>query len=108
MKNIGKMLKQAQEMQTRMAELQESLGALEVEGTAGGGLVRVTLTGKGEMRRLSIDPALVSGDEGGGAGRPDRRRLQRRQGPRLSSSFRNGWPRSPAGSSCRRASISRM
>ena len=63
MKNIGKMLKQAQEMQTRMAELQESLGALEVEGTAGGGLVRVTLTGKGEMRRLSIDPALVSSDE---------------------------------------------
>ena len=63
MKNIGQMLKQAQEMQTRMAELQESLGALEVEGAAGGGLVRVTLTGKGEMRRLSIDPALVKGDE---------------------------------------------
>ena len=63
MKNIGKMLKQAQEMQTRMAELQESLGTLEVDGTAGGGLVQVTLTGKGEMRRLSIDPALVKGDE---------------------------------------------
>ncbi len=63
MKNIGKMLKQAQEMQTRMAELQESLGALEVEGAAGGGLVRVTLTGKGAMRRLSIDPSLVQGDE---------------------------------------------
>ena len=63
MTNIGKMLKQAQEMQTRMAELQESLGALEVEGAAGGGLVRVTLTGKGEMRRLSIDPSLVQGDE---------------------------------------------
>lgn len=63
MKNIGKMLKQAQEMQTRMAKLQESLGALEVEGAAGGGLVRVTLTGKGEMRRLSIDPSLVQGDE---------------------------------------------
>ena len=63
MKNIGKMLKQAQAMQTKMAELQESLGTLEVEGTAGGGLVRVTLTGKGEMRRLSIDPALVKDDE---------------------------------------------
>ena len=63
MKNIGKMLKQAQAMQTKMAELQESLGTLEIEGTAGGGLVRVTLTGKGEMRRLSIDPALVKDDE---------------------------------------------
>ena len=63
MKNIGQMLKQAQAMQSRMAELQESLGALEVEGSAGGGLIRVTLTGKGEMRRLSIDPSLVTGDE---------------------------------------------
>lgn len=63
MKNIGQMLKQAQAMQSRMAELRESLGALEVEGSAGGGMVRVTLTGKGEMRRLSIDPSLFSGGE---------------------------------------------
>lgn len=63
MKNIGQMLKQAQAMQSRMAELQESLGALEVEGSAGGGMVRVTLTGKGEMHRLAIDPALFSGGE---------------------------------------------
>lgn len=63
MKNIGQMLKQAQAMQSRMAELQESLGALEVEGSAGGGMVRVTLTGKGEMRRLAIDPVLFSGGE---------------------------------------------
>lgn len=63
MKNIGQMLKQAQAMQSKMAEMQESLGSLEVEGTAGGGLVRVTLTGKGEMRGLKIDPSLVTGDE---------------------------------------------
>lgn len=63
MKNIGQMLKQAQAMQSRMAELQENLGALEVEGSAGGGMVRVTLTGKGEMRRLAIDPSLFSGGE---------------------------------------------
>jgi DNA-binding YbaB/EbfC family protein len=63
MKNIGQMLKQAQAMQSKMAELQESLASLEIEGSAGGGLVRVVLTGKGEMRRLTIDPSLVSGDE---------------------------------------------
>ena len=59
MTNIGRMMKQAQEMQARMAEMQEKLGDLEVEGASGGGLVAVTLNGKGEMRRLKVDPSLA-------------------------------------------------
>ncbi len=63
MKNIGQMLKQAQAMQAKMAELQESLGTMEVQGAAGAGMVSVTLNGKGEMRALKIDPSLASPDE---------------------------------------------
>ena len=63
MMNLGKMLKQAQEFQGKMAEIQEKMGALEVTGVAGGGMVQVTLNGKGEARLLKIDPALVSAEE---------------------------------------------
>jgi len=63
MKNLGQMMKQAQQMQTRMAELQARLGELEVEGQSGGGLVRATLSGKGELRRLKIDPSLAKPEE---------------------------------------------
>ena len=59
MKNLGSMMKQAQEMQTRMQEMQAEMERLEVQGTSGGGLVTVTITGKGELRRLSVDPSLV-------------------------------------------------
>jgi len=59
MKNIGQMMKQAQEMQTRMADMQAKLDQTEMTGAAGGGMVQVTLTGKGEMRKLKIDPSLV-------------------------------------------------
>ena len=61
--NLGKMLKQAQEFQGKMAEIQEKMEALEVTGESGGGMVQVTLNGKGEARRLKIDPALVSAEE---------------------------------------------
>jgi DNA-binding YbaB/EbfC family protein len=64
MKNLGNMLKQAQEMQSRMARLQEELEAREVQGAAGAGLVTVTLNGKGAMRRVKIDPSLLSAAEG--------------------------------------------
>ena len=47
MKNIGQMMKQAQQMQEKMAELQASLDAAEITGVSGGGMVEVTLTGKG-------------------------------------------------------------
>ena len=63
MTNLGKMMKQAQEMQSRMAEMQAGLEAVEIDGAAGGGMVSATLTGKGELRRLKIDPALVDPDD---------------------------------------------
>ena len=63
MKNLGQLMKQAQEMQSKMAEMQESLGQMDIEGVAGAGLVKVTLNGKGEMRRLRIDPTLANPDE---------------------------------------------
>jgi nucleoid-associated protein EbfC len=63
MKNIGQMMKQAQQMQERMAELQARLDQMEVSGQAGGGLVQATLTGKGELRRIKIDPSLATPGE---------------------------------------------
>jgi DNA-binding YbaB/EbfC family protein len=63
MKNLGQLMKQAQQMQTKMAEMQEKLAALEVDGAAGGGLVRATVTGKGELKRLKIEPSLVDPNE---------------------------------------------
>jgi len=59
MKNLSGMMKQAQQMQEKMQELQESLGNEQVTGNAGGGMVQVTMTGKGEMAGMSIDPKLV-------------------------------------------------
>lgn len=59
MKNLGNMLKQAQAMQAKMAEMNDRLAAAEVEGAAGGGLVRITLSGKGDMKRVAIDPKAV-------------------------------------------------
>ena len=63
MKNLGQLMKQAQEMQARMQEAQAALGAIEVTGAAGGGLVRVTLNGKGEARGVKIDPSLIKEGE---------------------------------------------
>lgn len=63
MKNLGNMLKQAQQMQSRMQEMQAKLEATEVEGQAGAGMVTVRLTGKGELRRVAIDPSLMTADE---------------------------------------------
>jgi DNA-binding YbaB/EbfC family protein len=60
MKNFGQMMKQAQEMQSKLADMQAKLEHIEVTGSAGAGLVSVTLNGKGEVRRVKIDPALVS------------------------------------------------
>jgi DNA-binding YbaB/EbfC family protein len=63
MKNLGQMLKQAQQMQARMAELQAQLDQLEVSGDSGGGMVSVTLSGKGEVRQVKIDPNLLDPEE---------------------------------------------
>ena len=59
MKDLGQMMKQAQEMQAKMAEMQDKLGDLEISGSAAGGMVEVTLNGKGEVRRIKIDPSLI-------------------------------------------------
>ena len=61
--NIGQMMKQAQMMQENMKRLQEQLGSLEVEGQSGSGMVKVTMTCKHEMRRVSIDPSLTADRE---------------------------------------------
>ncbi len=53
------MMKQAQAMQEKMQEMQAALEVHEVSGSAGGGMVDVTLNGKGEMRRIKIDPSLI-------------------------------------------------
>ncbi|MCQ8183871.1 YbaB/EbfC family nucleoid-associated protein [Parvularcula sp. BGMRC 0090] len=63
MKNFADMMKQAQGLQKQMQEAQESLAALEAEGIAGGGLVRVQMTGKGYMRKVQIDPKMFSEDD---------------------------------------------
>lgn len=64
MKNLSQMMKQAQQMQTRMAEMQAELAEREIEGAAGGGMVKVVLNGKGEARRVSIDKAMIDPEEG--------------------------------------------
>jgi len=63
MKNLGQMMKQAQEMQAKMAEMQSRLGEIEVPGQAGAGMVAVVLNGKGELRSLKIDPKLADPNE---------------------------------------------
>ena len=63
MKDLMGMMKQAQELQARVQKMQDELAALEVEGQAGAGLVQVTLNGKGEMRKIKIDPSLAAPDE---------------------------------------------
>ena len=63
MKNLSQMMKQAQQMQARMAELQARLDQTEVTGQSGGGLVQATLTGKGQLRHIKIDPSLVKPEE---------------------------------------------
>jgi len=63
MKNLGQMMKQAQKLQEKMGELQEQLAQAELVGASGGGMVEVTLSGKGDVRRLKIDRSLVDPEE---------------------------------------------
>jgi len=63
MKNLGQMMKQAQQMQAKMSEMQARLDQVEMIGAAGGGLVQVTLNGKGDLRKLKIDKSLVDPQE---------------------------------------------
>lgn len=59
MKNIMGMMKQAQELQQKMQDAQAEIGELQIEGTSGAGLVKVTLSGKGDIKAISIDPSLI-------------------------------------------------
>jgi len=63
MKNLGHMLKQAQEFQSKMAGMQEEMTDMEVTGSSAGGMVQITLNGKGVVRKLKIDPSLVTPDD---------------------------------------------
>ncbi len=59
MKTLGTMRKAAQKLQAKMAEMQQKLAETEMTGSAGGGMVNVTLNGKGELRKVKIDPSLA-------------------------------------------------
>ncbi len=59
MKNFSDLMKQAQVIQQKFAEAQDRLAAIESEGQAGGGMVRVTINGKGQAKRVQIDPSLA-------------------------------------------------
>ncbi|MGB1006065.1 MAG: YbaB/EbfC family nucleoid-associated protein [Thalassobaculaceae bacterium] len=63
MKNIAQMMKQAQEMQGRVEEMQNQLQTVEVTGESGAGMVTVSMTGKGMMRSITIDPSLAAPGE---------------------------------------------
>ena len=63
MVNIGNMMKQAQQMQKKIAEAQEKLNSIEVEGVSGGGMVKVTASAKGDVKRIVIDDSLMKPEE---------------------------------------------
>ena len=63
MGDMAKMMKAAQEMQAKMAELQEQLAQIEVTGESGGGLVKAHASAKGELKSLDIDPTILVASE---------------------------------------------
>lgn len=61
--DMAGMIKKAQEMQSKMAEMQEEMHNIMVQGEAGAGLVKATCTAKGELKALDIDPSIFNGDD---------------------------------------------
>ena len=61
--DMGKMMKAAQEMQGKMAQLQEDMASITVQGESGAGLVKATATAKGDLTALDIDPSIFSAEE---------------------------------------------
>ncbi|MGB5209083.1 MAG: YbaB/EbfC family nucleoid-associated protein [Gammaproteobacteria bacterium] len=59
---LGKLMRQAQQMQENMQKAQEELGELEVAGQSGGGMVTVTMSGRHEVRRVQIDDSMIGED----------------------------------------------
>src|SRR5690242_20296451 len=64
MKDIGSLMKQAQAMQQKLADAQAKIAELEVEGTSGGGMVKLVLKGSGELARVDLDESLMAPGEG--------------------------------------------
>ncbi len=64
MKNLGEMMEQVRRMQENMQRAQEELAQAAVTGVAGGGMVRIVLSGKGGMKSVEIDPSLLAPEEG--------------------------------------------
>jgi DNA-binding YbaB/EbfC family protein len=60
--NIGNMMKQAQALQSNMQKAQAEIATMEIEGVAGGGMVKVTMTGKHEVKRVQIEPQVIGED----------------------------------------------
>jgi nucleoid-associated protein EbfC len=63
MKDVMGMMKKVGEMQARLKDIQEEMAHAEIDGQSGGGLVRVTVDGRGEVKRVRIDPSLAKADE---------------------------------------------
>ena len=63
MKNLGQLMKQAQALQEKMAEIQAQLEAVEMTGVAGGGMIELTLNGKGDLKKIKIDKVLLDPEE---------------------------------------------
>jgi len=63
MKDISQLMRQAQQMQAKIADAQKKLEAMEVEGSAGGGMVKIKLSGKNALIAIAIDPSLMVADE---------------------------------------------
>jgi DNA-binding YbaB/EbfC family protein len=64
MKDLGSIMKQAQAMQEKLQEAQARAAEIVVEGASGGGMVKLTLKGAGELKSLEIDPSLLTAEEG--------------------------------------------
>ncbi len=60
---LGGMMKQAQQMQEKMQQAQEEIASMEVEADAGAGMVKVTMTGRHDVKRIEIDPSLMQDDK---------------------------------------------
>ena len=63
MNNFNDMMKKAQEMQKKMQEIQDSLSNLEVEGTSGGGMVKVIMNCKNEVKKIDVNPSIIKQDD---------------------------------------------
>ena len=85
MKDIMGMMKKVQEMQSKMAALQDELETIEVEGASGGGMVKVTLTAKGDVKGVAIDDSLMQAGREGDPRGSDGGRRQPMRAPRPSA-----------------------